>query len=171
MGLTDKMSSFGSKMTDQVSKITHRPVLVLQANFYQDIGKMLADAAIEEIENAALRYKLIEVPGVFELPAAVSLGIAHQKFGAFVALGCVIRGETTHYDYVCEESARGLNHLAMTYRLPLGYGVITAENMEQALARADRNGKNVGGRAAIAAVSMMNIKAMLPPPKPKPQKR
>lgn len=165
MGITDKMTSIGNKVTDQVSKISHRPIIILRANFYNDIADMLTEAAVEEIENAHLRHQIVDVPGVFELPAAVAFAMTAQKFGAYIALGCVIRGETTHYDYVCQESARGLNEMAIKFKLPIGYGVITAENKEQALARADKNGKNVGGRAALAAINMIKVKTMFPPPK------
>lgn len=162
-----KLSSVGKNVSSSINKMARKPVLIITANFYQDMAETLVNAAIKEIKKASLRYEVVEVPGVFELPAAISMAMRSQRFSCYVALGCVIRGETTHYDYVCTESARGLNELAYRCHLPIGYGVITAETKEQALHRADSNGKNVGGRAALAALAMRHINNQFPPVKKK----
>jgi 6,7-dimethyl-8-ribityllumazine synthase len=132
-------------------------ILIVNARFYEEIADSLTVAAIEQIKSHNFDYEIIEVPGVFELPAAVSMAISSAKYDAYVALGCVIRGETTHYDYVCSESARGLNDLAIKHNAAIGYGVITTENRAQAEIRADKSQKNVGGKAANAAITMLQL--------------
>ncbi len=138
-----------------------KKILIISAGFYEDYEKMLLDGAGAELEKAGVKHKTIKVPGCFEIPATIAMAIKNGEYDGYVALGCVIRGQTTHYDYVCGESARGINHLAMKYNAAIGFGIITAENDEQAFARADVNGKNVGGRAAIACLTMINIKEKL----------
>lgn len=135
-----------------------KKVLIVQAKFYEEIADQMTKAAIEKVMDAGLECEVIDVPGVFELPAAISMAIASEQFDAYIALGCVIRGETTHYDYVCNESARGLNDLALKHNVAIGYGVITAENRQQANVRADKNQKNVAGKAANAAIVMLQLK-------------
>lgn len=135
---------------------TGKKVLIIQAVFYDHISKMLLDGAIAELKKHGVEYDVVDVPGAFEIPTVISM--AEKKYDGFVALGCVIRGETTHYDYVCGESARGLNELAMNRKLAIGYGIITVENEAQAIARADSKQKDKGGFAAMACVTMMELK-------------
>ena len=131
-------------------------IAILEARFYNEIADQLAEAAIQVLENENLPYERIAVPGCFELPAALSMATESEKYAGFICLGCVIRGETSHYDYVCGESARGINEIAMLGHA-VGYGIITAENRDQANMRADAKQKNVGGRAAEACVTMMKL--------------
>lgn len=140
---------------------TMEKILIIEARFYDDIADRLAEAAISEIEKSDYGYEKIAVPGTFEIPAAISMAIASGKYAGYIGLGCVIRGETTHYDYVCGESARGLNELALKHNAAIGYGVITTENREQANFRADSSQKNVGGRAAKACLEMIKIKKQM----------
>jgi len=133
-------------------------ILIVQANFYQDISKMLLDGAVAELKKQNCQYDTIDLLGAFEIPAAIAIASKANKYDGYIALGCVIRGETTHYDYVCFESARGLNELAYKNGLAIGYGIITCENEEQALARADVNCKNKGGFAVLACLRMIEIK-------------
>ena len=105
------------------------------------------------------------MPGAFEIPAAIRFAIAAQQVGTadsrytgYIALGCVIRGETSHYDYVCGESARALMDLTQQFSIALGYGILTCENGEQAWARADRKRKNKGADAANACLAMIGLK-------------
>ena len=105
-------------------------------------------------------------PGVLEIPAALSMSLNVQKSGGkrydgFIVLGCVIRGETTHYDIVANESARALMDLSVDEQLALGNGIQTVENEEQALARADKNRLNKGGHAAQAALQMIKLRNQL----------
>ncbi len=137
-------------------------IIIVQATFYQDISKMLLEGAIAKIKENGYDYETVTVPGAFEIPTTIAIIAKSKKYQneivGYVALGCVIRGETTHYDYVCLESARGINKLAIKYQLPIGYGIITVENKEQAIARADINQKNKGGFASQACIEMIKIK-------------
>jgi len=128
------------------------------ANFYEDIANNLLEGALSEIKKSNYDYEIYKVDGVFEIPALIKLSLVNKEYIGWVTLGCVIRGETTHYDYVCGESARGINKLALKYNLPIGYGIITCENQEQALVRADINQKNVGGKSAKATLTMISAK-------------
>ena len=132
-------------------------ILIIEARFYIDIADMLVDGAVEALTLAGATYERIAVPGAFEIPAAISLALKTGNYDGYVALGCVIRGETTHYDYVCLESARGLNDLALQ-GAAIGYGIITTENDEQAYARADKKRKNKGADAAHACLAMVALK-------------
>jgi 6,7-dimethyl-8-ribityllumazine synthase len=134
--------------------MTH--VLIVLAPYYRHIADELVKGATEALEQAGATHELIEVPGAFEVPAAIRLA-SRGDYDGYVALGCVIRGETTHYDYVCEESARGLQNLALE-GLAIGYGILTVENEKQALARADRAKKNKGGEAVRACLAMIALK-------------
>lgn len=136
--------------------MTH--ILIVEATFYADIAKMLAEGAKEALDKAGATYEFLQVPGAFEIPGAISMAAKSGKYDGFLALGCVIRGETTHYDYVCGESARGLNDLAVQQQLAIGYGILTTENGAQAMVRANKNQKNKGAGAAEACLRMVEIK-------------
>jgi 6,7-dimethyl-8-ribityllumazine synthase len=140
-------------------------ILIVEARFYTDIADELVRGAIGALEKAGARYERIEVPGAFEIPAAIEFalrGMAAKsggpRYDGFLALGCVIRGETTHYDYVCAESARGLQALALTHAAAIGYGILTVENDDQAWARASVTKKNKGADVANACLRMIEIK-------------
>ncbi|MFC3051165.1 6,7-dimethyl-8-ribityllumazine synthase [Kordiimonas pumila] len=133
-------------------------LLIVEARFYADLADELAAGAIEATEAAGCTYERLDVPGALEIPAAIKFAALSGKFDGFVALGCVIRGETTHYDYVCGESARGLQDLALQHNLAVGNGILTVENDDQAWARANRSKKNKGADAANAAIAMVSIK-------------
>lgn len=134
-------------------------VLLIEARFYEDISDALAAGAIAALEAAGATYDRITVPGALEIPGVILMAL--DRYDAFVALGCVIRGETTHYDYVCGESARGLQDLAVRKGLAIGYGILTVENEEQAWARAKRDKGNKGADAANAALAMAAFKLSL----------
>jgi 6,7-dimethyl-8-ribityllumazine synthase len=138
-----------------VSKGPH--VLVVEARFYADIADQLATGATRALERAGATWDRVAVPGCFELPAAVAMAIPTGRYDGVVALGCVIRGETSHYDLVCDETARGLNQIAVAHRLALGFGVLTCENGDQARRRADPGGKDKGGEAARACLAMIGL--------------
>jgi 6,7-dimethyl-8-ribityllumazine synthase len=131
---------------------------IVVAGFYEDIANELTLGATEYLTARDVTYDVVSVPGAFEIPAAVRLAIASGKYSGYVALGCVVRGETSHYDYVCGESARGLNHLAMKHMVAIGYGILTVENMEQAWVRAATRQGNKGAQAANAALRMTELK-------------
>ena len=130
-------------------------ILIVESRYYADIADaLIAGAEREIVRNAALAERVV-VPGAFEIPGAIAMAAEH--YDGFIALGCVIRGETTHYDYVCGESARGLMELSVKSRLAIGYGIVTVDTMEQARARAliDRGDK--GGDAAHACLAMVAL--------------
>jgi 6,7-dimethyl-8-ribityllumazine synthase len=137
-------------------------VLVIEARFYEPISDMLLDGALDALGAAGAEVFQVTVPGALEIPHVISFAeAAGSGYDAYVALGCVIRGETTHYDYVCGESARAIMDLAVNQQLSIGNGIITVENEEQALARADKTRKDKGGFAARAALTMVGIRAEL----------
>ena len=130
-------------------------VLIVLSPYYADIATQLVTGARAAIEAAGASHETIEVPGALEVPTALKL--ASGRFDAFVALGCVIRGETTHYDTVCNDSSRALTLLGLE-GLCIGNGILTVENMAQAKVRADAGGQNKGGGAAEAAMHLLAIK-------------
>ena len=146
--------------------VAERPhVMIVEARFYEDIADELAKGAIAAVEKRGASYERVSVPGCLEIPGAIRFAIramdlvpGRRRFDAYVALGCVIRGETSHYDIVANESARGLCDLVQDYTLALGNGVLTCETRAQAEARAAVNGKNKGAVAADAALDMVELK-------------
>ena len=135
-----------------------KKILIIEANFYKKISELLLTGAAKEVTKAGYQYEVITVLGAFEIPAVIAFAKDSGEFDGYIALGCVIRGETTHYDYVCQESARGLNELAIKEKLAIGYGIITVENESQAIERADFAKKDKGGFAAKACLEMIKIK-------------
>lgn len=131
-------------------------VAIVVAPYYRDIADMLITGATRAVEAAGGRAEVIEVPGALEVPPAIRIAARGGDFDAFVGLGCVIRGETTHYDTVCNDSSRGLMELGL-YGLAIGNGILTVENREQAVARAEPDGQNKGGGAAEAALHLLAL--------------
>ena len=130
-------------------------ILIVESRYYADIADALISGAEREItRNGAISERVV-VPGAFEIPGAIAL--ASGRYDGFVALGCVIRGETTHYDYVCGESARGLMDLAVHKKLAIGYGIVTVDSMDQAKARAFTDRGDKGGDAAHACLAMVAL--------------
>lgn len=135
-----------------------KKILIVQATFYEQISAMLLEGATNVLKASGYEYEIITLLGAFEIPAAIAFAETSKKYAGYIALGCVIRGETTHYDYVCLESARGLNELAFKEKLAIGYGIITTENEAQALERADPKRKDKGGFTANACLEMVKLK-------------
>ena len=135
-------------------------VLIIEARYYEDISNALLDGAMDALKKyQGLEIITITVPGALEIPHVISIAEKEAAgYDGYIALGCVIRGETTHYDYVCTESARALMDLAIGKQLAIGNGIITVENSDQAWARADLNRKNKGGFAAETVLRMISIK-------------
>ena len=133
--------------------------LIVEARFYGALADAQKVGAIAALEGAGATHETISVPGALEIPAAIAfVAASDQRFDGYVALGCVIRGETSHYDTVCNESARGLMDLALADNLVIGNGIITVEDEDQAWARADQSRKDKGGDAARAALAMAKLK-------------
>lgn len=136
-------------------------VLIAISRYYKKISDELEKGAMEALEAAGAKVTVMEVPGAFELPGLVAMSADSGKFDGAVVLGCVIRGETTHYDYVCGESARGLMDLIVHRRQAIGYGILTCEDGDQAWVRADRKQKNKGKDAAVACLEMIKFRKQL----------
>lgn len=133
-------------------------ILLVEARFYMDIADLLVRGAVEALEAGGHTHERIAVPGAFEIPAAIRFAMESGRFDGYVALGCVIRGETSHYDIICEESARGLMQLSLQHQLPLGNGILTVETREQALERADPAKMNKGAGAAEACLALLDYR-------------
>ena len=132
-------------------------ILIVEARFYPHLNDMLLEGARGAIEAAGHTHETITVPGALELPAAIALAAKSGRFCAFVALGVVIRGETYHFEVVAEESARALMDLTLD-GFAVGNGVLTVENEEQAVVRADPQQLDKGGHAARAALSLFELR-------------
>ncbi len=142
-----------------MSKAPH--ILIVESRFYNEIADPLLEGAIETLKANGVTYEVITIPGAMETPAAIQFAATNKtekKYDAYIALGCVIRGETSHYETVCNEACRGLTDVALKHSLAIGNGILTVENREQAIARADINRKNKGGGAAHAALAMLKLK-------------
>ncbi|APE44085.1 6,7-dimethyl-8-ribityllumazine synthase [Sulfitobacter alexandrii] len=131
-------------------------VLIVLSPYYSDIAKGLLEGAKAELEAAGADYDVVEMPGALEIPTAIGISDRRSNFDGYVALGCVIRGETTHYETVCNDSSRALQLLGLQ-GLCIGNGILTVENKAQAEVRADPAGQNKGGGAAAAALHLIAL--------------
>jgi 6,7-dimethyl-8-ribityllumazine synthase len=143
-------------------------LLIVEARFYAEISDMLLRGATRALDQVGATFDRVTVPGALEIPAAIRLALAGGGYDAFVALGCVIRGETSHYDIVAGESARGLMDLALRHQALIGNGILTTNSGAQARVRADPDGKDKGGAAARAALALLQIKTSLAQAQPAP---
>jgi 6,7-dimethyl-8-ribityllumazine synthase len=133
-------------------------IVIVEARFYEDITDSLAEGAMAALAEAGYTAERIAVPGVFEIPAAVNLAWNSGAYVGCVTLGCVIRGETDHYDHICREMSRRLMDMSVDNNMPHGFGVLTVETRDQAEKRAALTGRNTGGRAGEACLAMMALK-------------
>ncbi len=133
---------------------------IVVAPYYKDIADNLIAGAGGELEAAGAEFEVIEVPGALEVPSAIAIADRKGDFDGFVGLGCVIRGETTHYETVCNDSSHGLMMLGLA-GVAVGNGILTVENYEQAAVRADPSGQNKGGGAAAAALHLIALSRRL----------
>lgn len=131
-------------------------LLIVVAPYYKDIADNLIAGAVAEIEAVGGMFEVVEVPGALEIPPAIGMAERMANFDGYVALGCIIRGETTHYDTVCNDSSRGLTLLGLQ-GLCIGNGILTVENRKQAEVRADPKDQNKGGGAAAAALHLLAL--------------
>ena len=132
-------------------------ILIVTSRFYPQISSALEEEAINLIKKQGYSFELVDVPGAFEVPSVISHASKTSKYIGYVALGCVIRGETSHYDYVCGESARALMQMSLD-GLSIGYGILTCESKEQALIRSSPEGLNKGKAATLACLRMIELK-------------
>ncbi|WP_458760770.1 6,7-dimethyl-8-ribityllumazine synthase [Afipia sp. TerB] len=144
-------------------------VVIVEARFYDDIQDALLEGAVAELDAAGVGYDVISVPGALEIPSAVAIALdgamkKGRSYEGAIALGCVIRGDTIHFEVVSMESARALMDLSVARSLPLGNGIITVNDEKQAWARARVSELNKGGDAARAALAMIRIKRRMAKP-------
>ncbi|MBE0454491.1 6,7-dimethyl-8-ribityllumazine synthase [Roseovarius autotrophicus] len=131
-------------------------LLIVVAPFYRDIADNLIAGAVAEIEATGATHEIVEVPGALEIPTAIGIAERMANFDGYVALGCVIRGETTHYETVCNDSSRGITLLGLE-GVCIGNGILTVENRAQAEVRADPGAMNKGAGAAAAALHLIAL--------------
>ena len=129
--------------------------------FYEDLAERLEKGAREAFVEAGCHVEVFDVPGAFELPLAASYAAKSGRFAGVACLGAVIRGETSHYDYVCAEAASGIQQVSLETGVPCAFGVLTCENMEQALARAGGGKRDQGRHAAEAVMRMASLRSEL----------
>ena len=131
-------------------------LLIVVAPYYRDIADNLVAGAKAKAASVGAEVDVLEVPGALEIPSAIGMAGRLADFDGYVALGCIIRGETTHYDTVCNDSSRGLMMLGLGGSC-IGNGILTVENRDQAVVRADPAGQDKGGGAALAALHLIAI--------------
>ena len=133
---------------------------IVLARFNSFIGERLLEGALDTLTGHGAERAHIEVarvPGAFEIPLALKVMAASKKFDALIALGCVVRGDTPHFEYVAGEAARGIAQVGLQFDLPVGFGLLTVDNIEQAIARAGNEAGNKGADAAMAAIEMVSL--------------
>ncbi|WP_455482461.1 6,7-dimethyl-8-ribityllumazine synthase [Bartonella sp. B35(2025)] len=145
-------------MTKEIRQKSH--ILIVEARFYDGISDALLSGAVNTLQNATSSYDIVTVPGALEIPGAIAFFEKNNKisYDGYVALGCVIRGETYHFEIVANNSCRALMDLTIHKHLAIGNGILTVENEKQAWARAKQNEKNKGSFAAEAALCMIALK-------------
>ena len=138
-------------------------ILIVEARYYEDIADMLLRGAKRVLRDAQAAFEVVTVPGALEIPGAIVMSLdgaadREQPYDGVVALGCVIRGETSHYDIVAGESARGLMDISLSLSMPVGNGILTVDTDAQAKMRAKSGGEDKGGGAARAALTLVKLK-------------
>ena len=131
-------------------------ILIVTSRYYAHIAEELEAGVAEALDKGKADYEFLEVPGAFEIPGAIALAAQTGEWDGFIALGCVIRGETSHYDHICNEVARALMDMSLQ-GVAIGFGVLTVENEEQAKVRASRKGKNKGKEVVAAVLRMAEL--------------
>lgn len=136
-------------------------VLIIEADYYKDITDNMASGVITELDKAGVSYDRLTVPGAFEVPPVIAMDLSRDagpQYSGYIALGCVIRGETDHYDHICRETSRSLMDLSVNWGAALGFGILTCETMDQAIVRSDPKQKNKGHEVASACLRLMELK-------------
>lgn len=153
-----------AKKRGAVKKRDKLRMLIVEARFYNDIADALLSGAIRVLDEASATYDRITVPGALEIPAAIAMAVDAAKrnpYDGVVALGCVIQGETYHFEIVSNESARALMDLSVNRQLAIGNGIVTVDTEAQARARSSADERNKGAAAARAALAMVQLKRKL----------
>ena len=142
----------------------NQKILIVEATYYDKITDHMVEGAAPLLSDAGYEIERLPVTGVFEVPATCEMAIQaglkdpHRKYAGIMAMGCVIRGETDHYDHICREASRAVMDMTMKHRVPIGFAVLTCENMKQAEVRADPAQKNKGAEAAKAVLRMIELR-------------
>ena len=141
-------------------------VAIIEARYYTELSDMLLTGAgnvLEQINPSSFHhnFEIITVAGALEIPLALQMAAQSRKFDGYIVLGSVIRGDTTHYETVCNESNRGVMDVSLKFNLPVGNAILTVENMDQAIDRADPARMNKGGGAAIAMLRQLSLQHYL----------
>ena len=134
-----------------------KKVLIINSNYYKKISKNLVDNAVKKLILAKFKINILDVPGIFEIPITIRKNI--KKYDGFIALGCVIKGETPHFDFISSSTFSAIMNISILYNKPVGNGIITALNIKQAIARSNKfNSKkpNKGSESAKAVISILN---------------
>ena len=142
--------------------IGKKKVLLVCSPYYKDITNNLIQGASDLLKSNYVDYKILNVPGALEIAPAIKLvldkSLKKRIFDGYVALGCIIKGETYHFEIVANESSRAITDLSLNYSIPIGNGILTVSNKDQAIRRSDPNQLNKGAGAALACLSLINIK-------------
>ena len=152
------MSEF--RPSEKIFDILEARVAVIAARWNGEITDGLLTGAIKALTRHGIAQKDIEifrVPGAFELPLASQRAARTGRFSAIISLGCVIRGDTPHFDYVCSETTRGIGQVSLNENLPVAFGLLTTDNLEQSLERSGDNSENKGEEAALTALEMLTM--------------
>ncbi len=133
-------------------------MLLIRAPYYREVIDGMTEAALRILAEAGATHTVLDVAGAFELAQAIRIALrGTQKFDGFIALGCVVRGETDHYDFICAASMNGLMDVALQYGIALGTGLLTVDMLSQAVARSGPDGHNKGAEAAVAALRQVDV--------------
>tara|TARA_Y100001970_G_C14193337_1_gene836656 strand:- start:1391 stop:1792 length:402 start_codon:yes stop_codon:yes gene_type:complete len=130
-----------------------KKLLIISSDYYPDISKSLETGAISLIKESDLQYDVIKAPGCFEIPYLIKKNI--NEYEGFVALGCIIKGDTYHFEVICNEVTKKIMDISVNNLVPIGFGILTCFNLEQAIIRSDVNQKNKGREAALACIQLL----------------
>ncbi len=137
-------------------------LLLVRAPYYQGVVDGMTEAARRILDEAKATHAVVDVAGAFELAQTIRIALrGRERFDGFIALGCVVRGETDHYDFICTASMNGLMDVALQYGLAMGTGLLTVDTLAQAVARSGPDGHNKGAEAAVAALRQINAARLL----------
>lgn len=135
----------------------NKKILIVVSNYYKDIAEGLHRGAVETLKKSKYNYETVYVPGSFEISLAIKYFIKKNKYDGYIALGCILKGQTYHFNLLSNECARAINSLILEYTKPIGFGVLTCNNIKEARARSIRGKKNKGKEAALACLQMVNL--------------
>ena len=128
-------------------------ILIVSANYYKEISKNLELGASKTLKENGYEYEIINAPGCFEIPYLIKKNI--DKFIGFISLGCIIKGDTYHFEVIANETSRKIMDLSVEFNVPIGFGILTCYDLDQAIMRSDVNQKNKGQEAALACIELL----------------